>query len=91
MYKACGVFGSVELTFFMNSFISCGKALPQVIDASDFAIREVSFNPNKGGWIGGGGGGGTGVKGRGAGMEGAVGGGRGGGERGAGVEGAGII
>ena len=31
----------------MNSFISCGMALPHSIDASDFAIRKVSFNPTK--------------------------------------------
>ena len=41
-------FGSVELTFFVNSFISCGIASPHIIDASDFAIRKVPFNPNKG-------------------------------------------
>ena len=41
-------FRSVELTFFVNSFISCGMASPHIIDASDFAIRKVSFNPNKG-------------------------------------------
>ena len=33
---------------FVNSFISCGMASPHIIDASDFAIRKVSFNPNKG-------------------------------------------
>ena len=32
----------------MNSFFSGGMASPQIIDASDFAIRKVSFNPNKG-------------------------------------------
>ena len=41
-------FRSVELTFFVNSFISCGMASPHIIDASDFAIRKVSFNTNKG-------------------------------------------
>ena len=41
-------FRSVELTFFMNSFISCGMASPHITDASDFAIRKVSLNPNKG-------------------------------------------
>ena len=48
--KACGVFffGSVELIFFVYSFISSGMALPYIFDASDFAIRNVSFNPNKG-------------------------------------------
>ena len=48
--KACGVFffRSVELTFFVNSFISCGMASPHITDASEFAIRKVSFNPNKG-------------------------------------------
>ena len=39
---------SVELTFFVNSFILCGMALPHITDASEFAIRKVSFNPNKG-------------------------------------------
>ena len=39
---------SVELTFFVNSFISCGMASPHIIEALDFAIRKVSFNPNKG-------------------------------------------
>ena len=41
-------FRNVELTFFVNSFISCGMASPHIIDSSDFAIRKVSFNPNKG-------------------------------------------
>ena len=41
-------FGSVELTFFVNSFSSCGMASPHITDASDSAIRKVSFNPNKG-------------------------------------------
>ena len=41
-------FRSVELTFFVNSFISYGLASPHIIDASDFAIRKISFNPNKG-------------------------------------------
>ena len=41
-------FRSVELTFFVNLFISRGMALPHIIDASDFAIRKVSFNPNEG-------------------------------------------
>ena len=41
-------FKSVELTFFVNSFILCGMASPHIIDASDFAIRKVSFYPNKG-------------------------------------------
>ena len=47
-FKAWSVFRGVELNNFMNSFISCGMASPQTIDASDFAIRKVSFNPNKG-------------------------------------------
>ena len=38
----------VELTFFVNSFISCGMASPHIIDASEIAISKVSFNPNKG-------------------------------------------
>ena len=41
-------FRSVELTFFVNSFISCGMGSPHIIDSSDFAIRNVSFNTNKG-------------------------------------------
>ena len=41
-------FRSVELTSFVNSFISCGMASPHIIDALDFAIRKVSFNPKKG-------------------------------------------
>ena len=41
-------FRSVELTFFVNSFISCGMASSHIIDASEFAIRKVSFNQNKG-------------------------------------------
>ena len=41
-------FRSVELNDFMNSFISCGMASPHLIAASDFAIRKVSVNPNKG-------------------------------------------
>ena len=36
------------MTFFVNSFISCGIASRHIIDASDFAIRKVSFHPNKG-------------------------------------------
>ena len=38
-------FRSIKLNFFVNSFISCGMASPHIIDASDFAIRKVSFNP----------------------------------------------
>ena len=41
-------FRSIDLTFFVNPFISCGMTSPRIIDASDFAIRKVSFNPNKG-------------------------------------------
>ena len=41
-------FRSVKLTFFVNSFISCGMVSPHIIEASDFAIRNVSFNQNKG-------------------------------------------
>ena len=41
-------FRSVELTFFVNSFISCGMASPHIIDALVFAIRKVSFHPTKG-------------------------------------------
>ena len=40
--KACGFFGSVELTFFVNSFISCNMASPHLIDISDFAISKIS-------------------------------------------------
>ena len=39
-------FRGVELTFFVNSFISCGMTSPNIIYASDFAIRKVSFNPH---------------------------------------------
>ena len=48
--KACDVFfffRRVELTFFVNSFISCCIGLPHIIDVSDVAIRKVSFTPNK--------------------------------------------
>ena len=41
------LFRSVELVFFVNSFISCGTASPHIIDASDFAVRIVSFNPRQ--------------------------------------------
>ena len=40
-------FRGVELSVFMNSFISCGMALPHIIDTSDFVIRKDSVNPNK--------------------------------------------
>ena len=40
-------FRSVELTFFVNSFISCGIGSPHIIETLNFAIRKVSFDPNK--------------------------------------------
>ena len=40
-------FQEVYKTDFMNSLISGGMALPHITDASDFAIRKVSLNPNK--------------------------------------------
>ena len=39
-------FRSVELIFFVNSFISCGMASPHITDPSDFAIRKVSCSTN---------------------------------------------
>ena len=41
-------FRGVQLNDFMNSYISCGKAPPRIIGASDLAIGKVWFNPNKG-------------------------------------------
>ena len=38
----------VQLNDFINSYISCGMTSPHIIGASYFAIRKVSFNPNKG-------------------------------------------
>ena len=32
----------------MNSYISCGMAPPHIIGTSEFAVRKVSFNSNKG-------------------------------------------
>ena len=40
-------FRSVELTFFVNSIISRGMSSLNIIDASDFATRTVSFNQTK--------------------------------------------
>ena len=36
-------FMGVQQNDFINSYISCGMAPPQIIGASDFAIRKVSF------------------------------------------------
>ena len=33
----------IQLNDFINSYISCGMAPPNIIGASDFAIRKVSF------------------------------------------------
>ena len=41
-------FRGVQLSDFTNSYISRGMAPPHIIGASDFVIRKVSFNPNKG-------------------------------------------
>ena len=41
-------FRGVQRNEFMNSYNSCGVAPPHVIGASDFAIRKVPFNLNKG-------------------------------------------
>ena len=38
----------IQLNDFINSYISCGMAPPHIIGASNFAIRKVSYNPNKG-------------------------------------------
>ena len=40
-------FRGIQLNDFMNSYISCGMASPHIIGALDFAIKKVSFNPNK--------------------------------------------
>ena len=42
------LFSSVELNNFMKSLISFDMASAHITDASDFAIRKVSFNPEKG-------------------------------------------
>ena len=36
-------FMGVQLNDFINSYISCGTASPQIRGVSDFAIRIVSF------------------------------------------------
>ena len=36
-------FMGVQLDDFINSYFSCGMAPPDIIGASDFAIRKVSF------------------------------------------------
>ena len=42
------VFSQECRTDFLCEFVhSCGMALPHITDASNFAIRNVSFNPNK--------------------------------------------
>ena len=46
--KSGVLFRCVQLNDFMNSYISCGMASLHIIGVSDFAIRKVSFNPNKG-------------------------------------------
>ena len=46
--KSVVFFKTVELNFFVNLFILCGTASPHIIGASDFTIRNDSFNPNKG-------------------------------------------
>ena len=46
--KSVVFFRRVELNKLVNLFISCGMTSPHIIDASDFAVRKVSFNPNTG-------------------------------------------
>ena len=41
-------FRGVQLNGFMNLYISYGMAPPHSIGASGFAVRKISFNPNKG-------------------------------------------
>ena len=41
-------FRGLQLNNFMNSYISCDMTPPHIIVKSDFAIRKVSFNTNKG-------------------------------------------
>ena len=41
--RCCGVFQEYRTDFLWKSVISCGMASPHIIDASDFAIRNVSL------------------------------------------------
>ena len=48
MFFFCFFFEECRTDFLCEFVHSCGMALPHITNVSDFAIRKVSFNPNKG-------------------------------------------